>query len=166
MSWMRVVCMNYLSWNTDVLLVHWHRALWKIEVWHIFFSNASSSWHKVSHLVRVSIIASRLASLLQEVMHQCTDQMKNLCPRRGKSRGWSRYGETFGWKIRVMVKMGVLEKTGSFGEKRELWWKMGVLVKMGAMVRPSAPAIAIPPLPALLPATGVDMATPPGPTCI
>ena len=38
-------------------------------------------------------------------------------------------------------------------------------MKMGAMVRPSAPAIAIPPLPALLPATGVDMATPPGPTC-
>ena len=32
-------------------------------------------------------------------------------------------------------------------------------------MRPSAPAIAIPPLPALLPATGVDMATPPGPTC-
>ena len=33
-----------------------------------------------------------------------------------------------------------------------------------AMVRPWAPAIAMPPLPALLPATGLDIATPPGPT--
>ena len=53
------------------------------------------------------------------------DQKKDLCPRRGKSRRWSGYGETFtdhlvkngsyGEKMKVMVK------NGRYGEKWELW---------------------------------------------
>ena len=56
---------------------------------------------------------------------------------------------------------------GDILKKSELWRKIGVMVRNRSyIVRPSAPAIAIPPLPALLPATGVDIATPPGPTYV
>ena len=57
------------------------------------------------------------------------DQKKDLCPRRGKSRRWSGYGETF---TDHLVNMGDVVKNVSYGEKFKVWWKMVVMLKNGS----------------------------------
>ena len=111
---MGAVCRNYLSWNTDVLLVHRHRPLWKIKV----------SAHTI---IQITDIYRR------ELMRRIT-----CAPGEGRGGGGadivspeiSKLGAmaifhktkhiSHSYHIHI-VKYGSYGENGNYGEKWELW---------------------------------------------